>query len=361
MVQDVYQLLCETMAERGGLYPGTDVPEFYELAYALFNPDEAAVTNAMPRGFNSAKHIAERMNWSEDRLLPIIESMAEKGLCMSLKKEERILYAGLPFVPGIFEYQFMRGTDTEKDRKIALLIRKYKDVLDEKRTVNKNAFPVMRVIPIHKTLKAQNRIHTYDQVKSYIDRYTPLAVSTCYCRHQAKLIDASDHCGNPDDVCIQFGMGAQFVIDRKMGKEISAAEAVKILDRSEKAGLVHCTNNRQEIDFLCNCCSCHCVILKNAAMHPKPGLAINSGFEPDWDEELCTACGTCLERCPMDAIEMAASDQPVFDFDRCIGCGVCATGCPSDALFMVEKPGFPEPPADRKALKAAIKKRSNTE
>ena len=52
MGEDVYQKLCETMARRGGLYPGMDIPEFYELVQELFTPEEAAVCNAQPRGFS---------------------------------------------------------------------------------------------------------------------------------------------------------------------------------------------------------------------------------------------------------------------------------------------------------------------
>jgi len=46
---------------------------------------------------------------------------------------------------------------------------------------------------------------------------------------------------------------------------------------------------------------------------------------------------------------------PEVDFDRCFGCAVCATGCPSEAIVMVNKPDFPEPPKDGKALVEAIK------
>ncbi len=154
---------------------------------------------------------------------------------------------------------------------------------------------------------------------------------------------------------MQFGRGAQFVIDRGMGKKITKEEAFEVLKKSEEAGLVHCSNNRQEIDFLCNCCSCHCVILKNANAQLKPGLAVNSGFQPVWDIELCTACETCIERCPMDALAMSADEVPEVNLDRCIGCGVCATGCPVEAIAMEERPEIPIPPVDNKALKEAVK------
>jgi 2-oxoacid:acceptor oxidoreductase delta subunit (pyruvate/2-ketoisovalerate family) len=355
MGEDVYKELCETMAKRGGRYPGMDIPEFYELARALFTEEEAAVANAMPRGFNPASAVAQAMGKPEEAVGPILEEMADKGLCTAGRMGDVTLYGGPPFVPGIFEFQFMRGTHTEHDKKLAKLIKAYKVAHDARKGPPKVSFPVERVIPVDRKIKAGNKIHTYDQVAAYIDRYDPLAVSTCFCRHQAELIDEKDDCGKPNEVCMQFGMGAQFVIDRGMGRKITREEAQGILAQAEEAGLVHATMNRQEIDFLCNCCSCHCIILKTALAQPRPGLALNSGFRPVWDADLCTACETCLDRCPTGAIAMDAEDVPEVDLDRCIGCGVCATGCPEEAIALEERPEIPVPPADHKALKAAIK------
>lgn len=355
MEKDVYRMLCQTMAKRGGMYPGMDIPEFYDLVRELFTEEEAEITNAMPRGFNPPDAVAEAMGKDADKVARTLERMADKGLCFALNKGGAPLYAGIPFVPGIFEYQFMRGTATERDKKIAGLVNAYKSAVNAQRPPQKKAFPAMRVIPVDRTIKAGNKIHTYDQVASYIEAIEPLAVSTCYCRHQAKLVDEESHCGRPDEVCLQLGAGAQFVIDRRMGRQVSKAEAMEILDRAEAAGLVHCSNNRQEIDFLCNCCSCHCVILKSARSHPKPGLSVNSGFQPLWDRELCTACETCIERCPMDALSTGEEGLHDVNPDRCIGCGVCATGCPVEAIQMESRPGIPVPPVDRRALKEAIK------
>jgi hypothetical protein len=48
---------------------------------------------------------------------------------------------------------------------------------------------------------------------------------------------------------MQFGMTAPFVIDRKLGRQIPKEEACAILKKSEEAGLVHASINRQDIDF----------------------------------------------------------------------------------------------------------------
>ncbi len=355
MKADVYKKLSETMAKKGGMYPGMDIPEFYTLVHELFSPEEAHLINSFPKGFHAAESIADYSGGDFDQTAGMLADMSQKGLCFSINKDGAPLYSVPPFVPGIFEYQFMRGSATDRDKKLARLIRNYKAAVDKAKKPLDGVFPAMRVIPVDKTIEAKNIIHTYDQVKSYIETNEPLAVSTCYCRHQAKLIDADGHCGAPDEVCLQFGSGAAFVIEKGMGRRIQKQEAMQILNQAEEAGLVHCTNNRQEIDFLCNCCACHCVILKNAKAHQKPGLNLNSGFMPVWDADHCTACETCIDRCPMDALQMGGDDLPQLDLDQCIGCGVCATGCPETAIMMNQRAGIAIPPVDRKALKVAIK------
>jgi len=97
------------------------------------------------------------------------------------------------------------------------------------------------------------------------------------------------------------------------------------------------------------------MIFKTVLAHPKPGLSLASGFQPVWDPELCTACETCIDRCPMTALTMGEDDVPDVDLDRCIGCGVCATGCPEEAIAMEERSGIPVPPVDQKALSQAVK------
>ncbi|MDY6914339.1 MAG: 4Fe-4S binding protein [Planctomycetota bacterium] len=45
----------------------------------------------------------------------------------------------------------------------------------------------------------------------------------------------------------------------------------------------------------------------------------------------CTACGTCKDACPAEAIK---EGEPVYsiDPDVCIDCGACVDECPSGAI-----------------------------
>lgn len=355
MSQEVYRQLLEVMKKRGGEYSGLDLPEFFAMVEEMFTPQEAEVNNALPRGPVTAKDLAGQMGRDEREIEAILETMANKGLCMALKVDQTNYYQGARFMPGILEFQFMPGKTTERDKKIARLIHAYEKAYDQKTDRVKGTFPTSRVITVDALVKAGNQVHTYDQVQSIIDKSDPIAVTTCFCRHAAVLREEDTH-GMPNDTCMQFGPSAQFSIERLGGRKVTKQEAMEVLKRSEEAGLIHMSQNTTEdIGFICNCDRWHCFTVKNVLAKPKPGLYFNSGFEPRFDADLCTACGTCVDRCPPEALTMGNDDIPAVNLDRCFGCAVCATGCPTEAIAMANKPGFLAPPKDGKALKEALK------
>ena len=49
------------------------------------------------------------------------------------------------------------------------------------------------------------------------------------------------------------------------------------------------------------------------------------------DTETCIQCGTCLEKCPMDVIDL---DTGEIDTDRCVVCLGCINNCPVQAVQM---------------------------
>ena len=355
MSQEVYKKLLEVMKKRGGGYAGMDIPEFYSLVEELFTPAEAEINNAMPKGFFTAKTLAEALGRDEKEIETILEAMADKGLCLALNLDQGRVYQSARFMPGILEFQFMPGKTTDRDKKIARLIYAYKKAFDRMTDRSAMTFPTTRVITVDARIKADNTIHTYDQVQTFIDQSDPIAVTTCYCRHAAVLRGDDIH-GMPNDVCMQFGHWAQFAIDRLGARKVSKQEAREVLDRAEEAGLIHMSQNMAEgISFICNCDRWYCAAVQNALAKPKPGLFFNSGFEPVFDPDQCTSCQTCLERCPAEALTMGEEDYPVVNLERCFGCAVCATGCPSEAITMKNKPDFPVLPKDARALGEAIK------
>ena len=51
------------------------------------------------------------------------------------------------------------------------------------------------------------------------------------------------------------------------------------------------------------------------------------------NEEDCIGCETCVEKCPMDAIDIEET-VAIVNEDLCIGCGVCAHHCPEEAIYL---------------------------
>lgn len=61
---------------------------------------------------------------------------------------------------------------------------------------------------------------------------------------------------------------------------------------------------------------------------PRQQEDFKGGHIAEIDQELCTACGECRDRCKFDAI----SEDFVIDPVACEGCGVCVHFCPVEAI-----------------------------
>jgi Fe-S-cluster-containing hydrogenase component 2 len=59
-----------------------------------------------------------------------------------------------------------------------------------------------------------------------------------------------------------------------------------------------------------------------------------SSYVPRVDEELCTGCGTCEERCPVEAIKLNYEEIAEVNEAQCLGCGVCIPTCSGEALTL---------------------------
>jgi NAD-dependent dihydropyrimidine dehydrogenase PreA subunit len=51
-----------------------------------------------------------------------------------------------------------------------------------------------------------------------------------------------------------------------------------------------------------------------------------------FDSELCTGCGMCVEVCPHAVFRLEADHAVLADRDACIECGACMTNCEAGAI-----------------------------
>jgi len=314
----------------------------------------------MPLGLVTAADMAKETGGDPEVAGELLESMANKGLLFSYMRGEVWFYELLQLLPGIFEAQFIRGEFGERAQRMAHLFESYNSVLrqlTEKAGPSGAAsvapvFPFTRVVTVEQEVPGGMGIQPYDKISHYIANAPYISVGTCYCRHFRELL--GNPCDKPKEVCMGLGPAAVFTARRGIGRLVSKEEALDILKRCEEEGLVHCISNTGKyVDFICNCCTCHCGILQGLRAADRPGMAAVSSFIASLEKGDCSDCGDCVERCPMDALAVE-DDVVALDSNRCIGCGLCASVCPTGALRLEPREGAPVPPRDRHELKAAM-------
>lgn len=142
----------------------------------------------------------------------------------------------------------------------------------------------------------------------------------------------------PLDVCLVVGEPfASFIIEHhpKRSRWISAQEAAEIIKAENERGHVHHAFFKDAMlgryYAICNCCSCCCGAMQ-AHRNGTPMLA-SSGYLCDVDEQLCIACGNCVEICPFGALSLG-DFAVVVNSEKCMGCGTCVSNCDQEALSL---------------------------
>lgn len=149
----------------------------------------------------------------------------------------------------------------------------------------------------------------------------------CVCRV------AVANCGQPRDVCLALGEGAEYYRERGLGRSLGQEEAQALLARAAAAGLVHCTDNpamRQPSRVICSCCGCCCVFVRGLKEYSLPRTIASAGYLAVTAGG-CDGCGECVDRCIFDARELVDGEICLTP-DKCFGCGQCALACPAGAV-----------------------------
>ena len=148
-----------------------------------------------------------------------------------------------------------------------------------------------------------------------------------------------------------LGDVAKNVIQNASGRAIGKQEALEIARMNEADGLVFQPSNTQKVDFVCACCGCCCGMLRVQKMLPKPVDFWATNYYASVKVETCSGCGTCAERCQVNAATVDDSVGKSFvNLNRCIGCGNCVVTCPTGAMSLLKKEKEIVPPQDTEGL-----------
>ncbi|MDO8670473.1 MAG: 4Fe-4S dicluster domain-containing protein [Dehalococcoidia bacterium] len=204
-----------------------------------------------------------------------------------------------------------------------------------------------RVVPAYKSIKDLPGVLPYEDYRELVKAQRRVAVVRCSCRiRTTALEDHCEHCAEEERWnCLQFGRSADYSMARGAGKDLSADEALALIDRIEDDGLIHVWRNSSSTEGVttsCNCCSDCCIdmVPLSRAGVPIEKIWAKSRYTAFMESiEACDGCQDCVPRCQFDAIEMAKVPgfkklKAVIEEDKCYGCGACVVGCKPGALKM---------------------------
>ena len=315
-------------------YPSTESGVEIEILKHLFTPEQAEIAMLLTPIPEEAGQIAARTGRDQADLAERLEDMARNNLIFRVRRQGQAKFSSAPFMIGLYEYSVNKIDDT--------LARLYKQYYDEayQEEMGRSNVPGFKVIPLERHIQSDLTLLPYHQIEQDIRAARVISVAECVCRKEAQL--TGHGCDYPLETCLSFGVAAEYYIENGIGRAITADEAIDIVKKADEAGLVHAGANAKHLSNICNCCPCCCASMKGMVSkgHDKRKY-MNALFEAVVDEDLCTACETCLERCPVKAITVA--DAAEVDRDKCLGCGLCAGVCPVEAITLHLREDMEEP------------------
>jgi len=336
------------------------------LKYYLDEEDLDFIANFKSRSSMSMEQLLSKSKLPEAEIVRKGNKLAKKGFIFNQPSSSGVMvYRLLPIVIiGTFEYTFMTKLpkDSEKRKRIAELAKLYDKYMQEFANqiqetyegaveVFRKAPPTDRTLPLttredgesieiamNEEVQATEQILPAKTVEDIIRKYEDIGVGYCFCRQYRSTLGEPCKFHAPMEVCFTFGKSARHVIEQGFARQVSQEQALKILEETEKAGLVHkAFHNSNDIskpeNSICNCCIDCCDTFNLWRMGATP-IINTTNYLSEVIIDKCTACGTCAERCPMGAISV--SDYALVDKNLCIGCGICAKVCPENAIRLLE-------------------------
>jgi len=317
---------------------GEPTETYLEYLSLMYKPKIATLVQHLPVFPKTMSIIkfAKKAGMDKEELMNLLEDITERGFIIKIGRS----YAQ-PMPLFVYDIPFILKKNIEhKDaKKFAELSRKFfiEDQYYKTWQTSRKGEPRFRVLTVSEEVEIEKEIIPIEEVYKIIDKWDDFAIIPCPCRQRSE-VEGIRKCKDkyPIHNCTLLGPYAKAVLEMEDPdiKSATREEIKKLTMEASEVGLVHCTDNRAEnTTILCACCECCCGMIGGLTRLNYPRSLARANFISKVDEELCVACGTCLERCKFNAIVI--NEIAEIDLDKCVGCGLCAVTCPEKALSMI--------------------------
>jgi H+/Na+-translocating ferredoxin:NAD+ oxidoreductase subunit B len=329
MATELYQRLAKHLDDLPGGFPATESGVEQRILRRLFTPEDAELALSLTLLAEEPRVIARRAGIPVEEAARRLEAMEKKGLLFSIHAPDKPpQYMAQHFVIGFWEQQVNRLTP-----ELVRDFEEYMPALADPQIWKKA--PQIRTIPVGESVDAQLEVMAYERAEELVQAQDRFAVAPCICRREKRLM--GEGCDKPLETCLAFGIAADFNVRNGLSRAITKEKALALLKEAETAGLVLQPGNAKDPLFICACCGCCCGILQTMKRYPNPARYVSTPFVAEVNLDTCKGCGTCTERCQMEAVRLD-DGKVALDVDRCIGCGLCVTTCPTESLSLRRKP-----------------------
>ncbi|MBA7597901.1 hypothetical protein ES703_04909 [subsurface metagenome] len=327
VTSDVYTELMARLK-----YPQSE--RFRRILQKLMTPEEGKLLLELPA---EPAVLAQKSGLDEEAVQRKLQEFMERGLAIPTSK-------GVCFARDMTQLHDSNLSSAEKwiDTELLDLWKEFRDgewAQTMAGGLGDSYVQFIKVLPAWKAMERSpdlGELLPEENIRELLKGADSIAVVSCTCRRSIR------ECDLPLDVCLQFNRGAEYAINRGAGRRISAEEAVAIADEAEEAGLIHTWpfGNSGRLTAICNCCRDCCDIF---AIGIRVGtieqILEKSRFRAEVDQDLCTGCQDCVERCFFEAIAMKKSPpskklKATIEEGKCFGCGLCDVVCEPEAITM---------------------------
>jgi Na+-translocating ferredoxin:NAD+ oxidoreductase subunit B len=345
-MSDLYRRLQQHLDRMPVPFPATDSGVEIRILQRLFTPEEAEAALALSMIPEPAGTIRKRLPDSRtlDRLVALLDSMANKGVIERVTARGRKRYAKSILAIGIYERQLTRLT--------AELQSDVETYFEEAfgRAFQTATPRQIRTVPVNVEIVSDRAVASYDDIRSFVVKSAgPFAVMDCICRHGRDLLGQPCQQTSLRRTCLTFGPAAKGMVDSGAAQFIAREETLEVLSAADREGLVLQPQNTTEPLFICCCCGCCCGVLRSAKVLPEPAAFFKASYHAASDADICAGCAICESRCQMEAVHVTDGSAAV-DLSRCIGCGLCVTTCSTGAMRLLPNATSAEPAKSTPAL-----------